>query len=153
MTGSALEQPIEEILKERLGVELGQIAEICQSYQIIEFGVFGSVLRDDFRVEGDDPSDVDVLIVYGPEREASWERWLDLNEELEKLFGRKVDVVQKRLLKNPYRRRNILKTNQIVYRASSKEPQNRERSGLFGVWKGKVWMSDDFDAPLEEFDA
>jgi Protein of unknown function (DUF2281) len=24
------------------------------------------------------------------------------------------------------------------------------RSNAFGIWKGKVWMSDDFDAPLDE---
>jgi hypothetical protein len=24
------------------------------------------------------------------------------------------------------------------------------RKGLFGIWKGKVWMADDFDAPLED---
>jgi len=22
--------------------------------------------------------------------------------------------------------------------------------GGFGIWKGKVWMADDFDAPLED---
>lgn len=29
------------------------------------------------------------------------------------------------------------------------ESQKRKRSG-FGIWKGKVWMADDFDAPLED---
>jgi hypothetical protein len=24
------------------------------------------------------------------------------------------------------------------------------RKNLFGIWKGKVWMADDFDAPLED---
>ena len=27
----------------------------------------------------------------------------------------------------------------------------RPRSEFFGILKGKVWMADDFDAPLEEF--
>ena len=115
MAGVALEQPIEEILKERLQVERSALVEICEQFEIAELGLFGSVLRDDFRAGGDDPSDVDLLIVYGPEREASWEKWLGLNETLEALFGRKVDVVQKRLLENPYRRANILKTNRVVY--------------------------------------
>ena len=25
-----------------------------------------------------------------------------------------------------------------------------EKRGGFGIWKGKVWMSDDFDEPLED---
>ena len=118
MAGMALQQPIAQILKERLGVELEQIAEICDRYQIVEFGVFGSVLRDDFRAEGEDPSDVDVLIVYGPERDASYEAWLGLRDDLKALFAREVDVVQKKLLSNPYRRQNILKTNRVVYERS-----------------------------------
>lgn len=26
------------------------------------------------------------------------------------------------------------------------------RGALFGAWRGKVWMADDFDAPLAEFE-
>jgi antitoxin (DNA-binding transcriptional repressor) of toxin-antitoxin stability system len=35
-------------------------------------------------------------------------------------------------------------TIQLVPRAPSRRPQ-------FGSAKGKIWMADDFDAPLEEF--
>ena len=31
-----------------------------------------------------------------------------------------------------------------------KDPAKIPRSELRGKWKGKVWMSDDFNAPLEE---
>ena len=27
----------------------------------------------------------------------------------------------------------------------------KQRPPQFGGWEGKIWMSDDFDAPLEEF--
>ncbi|MCL2222453.1 MAG: DUF2281 domain-containing protein [Oscillospiraceae bacterium] len=29
-------------------------------------------------------------------------------------------------------------------------PKKRPFSDLFGEWSGKIWMSDDFDEPLEE---
>jgi len=32
----------------------------------------------------------------------------------------------------------------------SKLPEKRPFSDLFGEWSGKIWMSDDFDEPLEE---
>ena len=27
----------------------------------------------------------------------------------------------------------------------------KQRAPQFGGWEGKIWMSDDFDAPMEEF--
>lgn len=34
-------------------------------------------------------------------------------------------------------------------RESSQITKNSKRGGL-GIWKGKIWMSDDFDEPLED---
>lgn len=110
-----LKQPIDEILKGRLQVERSQISAVCKQFGIIELGVFGSVLRDDFRVGGADPSDVDLLIEFEATQRISWQRWMDLQAALEQVFNRKVDVVRKHLLKNPYRRAEILKTNCVVY--------------------------------------
>jgi Protein of unknown function (DUF2281) len=36
----------------------------------------------------------------------------------------------------------------------SKDLDNRpalSRRNAFGIWKGKVWIADDFDAPLDDF--
>ena len=112
---SVLESSVLDILKNRLQVDYEQIAEFCQRFGIAELGVFGSVLRDDFRSGGENPSDVDLLIEFAPDQKLTWPMWLDLQETSEKLFKRKVDLVQKHLLENPYRRAEILKTNCIVY--------------------------------------
>ena len=40
-----------------------------------------------------------------------------MNDELEALFGRRVDLVQKRLVTNPYRRGEILSTRKVLYAA------------------------------------
>ncbi|MGD1908715.1 MAG: DUF2281 domain-containing protein [Leptolyngbyaceae cyanobacterium] len=40
-------------------------------------------------------------------------------------------------------------SERYIEKASESEPQKQKRSG-FGIWKGKIWMSDDFDAPLED---
>lgn len=115
MESADLTRPIDDILKNRLNVKLEQVAVVCERFSIIELGVFGSVLRDDFRADGENPSDVDILIEFDPRRRLSWQMWLDLKAALETLFKRKVDVVRKHLLKNPYRRAEILRTNCIVY--------------------------------------
>jgi hypothetical protein len=94
-------------------VEVSQdaIASFCQRWKITEFALFGSILRDDFRQH----SDVDVLVSFAPD--AKWSLWdiIAMKEELETLFGRKVDLVEKVTLKNPFRRYEILSTKQVIY--------------------------------------
>jgi uncharacterized protein len=118
MTIDSQTLPIAQLLQARLGVDVSRIAALCARYpivEIVELGIFGSVLRDDFRAEGSDPSDVDTLVVFEPGYRLSWQTWRELQEGLEQLFGRKVDVVRKKLLTNPYRRAEILRTYQVVY--------------------------------------
>jgi len=45
-----------------ISLPMAQIKDLCQRKQIIEFALFGSVLRDDFKAS----SDVDVLITFAP---------------------------------------------------------------------------------------
>lgn len=89
------------------------IASFCDRWKIVEFALFGSILRDDFRPD----SDVDVLVSFAPDEK--WSLWdiIAMKEELEKLFGREVDLVQKDCLRNPFRRYEILRTKQVIYAA------------------------------------
>jgi len=68
MTTHSQPMPIAELLQARLGVEVPEIAALCDRYSISEFGLFGSVLRDDFWMMGSDPSDVDALVVFAISR-------------------------------------------------------------------------------------
>ncbi len=90
------------------------IASFCDHWKITEFALFGSILRDDFRPD----SDVDVLVSFAPDEK--WSLWdiIAMKEELEKLFGREVDLVQKDCLRNPFRRYEILSTKQVIYAAT-----------------------------------
>jgi uncharacterized protein len=115
MTTSVLDRPIDEILKERLGVDRADIVALCDRFRIVELGLFGSALRNDFRAEGSDPSDVDLLVVFEEGYQQSYQEYLDLGVAVETLFRRKVDICQKKLLKNPYSRADILRTNQVIY--------------------------------------
>ncbi len=98
-------------LWERLHIVEEDIIKFCQKWRIIEFGVFGSVIRDDFR----DDSDVDVLVTFAPEVKPKLVDRLDMQEEIETLFGRPVDIVQKSLLKNPYLRAEVLSSCLMIY--------------------------------------
>ena len=97
----------------RIRVPLDSLESFCRRWKILEMSLFGSVLRDDFTPE----SDVDVLVTFEPE--AHWSLWdfIDLRDELSKLFQREVDVVSEKGLRNPFRRHEILGSRQVVYAA------------------------------------
>jgi len=73
--------------------------------------LFGSRARGDARPD----SDIDVLVTFAPE--ARWSL-LDLprmQDELSAILGRSADLVDIKGLRNPFRRREILATKEVVY--------------------------------------
>jgi len=94
-------------------VDRDRIAAFCRKWRIVEFALFGSALRDDF---GPD-SDIDVLVTFA--EDAPWSLFdiVDMRDELRELFGREVDLVEKRALRNPFRRHHILSRHEVLYAA------------------------------------
>ena len=86
----------------------------CQKWKVLELSLFGSILRDDFEAE----SDVDVLISFQDDAHWSLFEWVDMIDELKAIFGRDVDLVSKKGLRNPFRRHEILESAEVVYRAA-----------------------------------
>ena len=108
---------VEEIVRNRLGVEPDRIADFCRKWQIKELSLFGSALGDEFRPD----SDVDLLVTFqDPHR--SFGPWMgelqEMEEELSPLFSRPVDFVLRDSVersKNYIRRRAILKDLMPLY--------------------------------------
>lgn len=50
-------------MKKNIEVPMEQIRAFCDRWQISEFALFGSLLRDDFRPD----SDVDVMVQFHPQ--------------------------------------------------------------------------------------
>ncbi|WP_428940840.1 nucleotidyltransferase family protein [Fontivita pretiosa] len=99
----------------RVELPFEAIAEVCRRLGVSELAVFGSALRNDF---GPD-SDVDFLVRFRNDDPGPWlEKYAQLQQALESLIGRKVDVVGWRAIeqsRNPYRRDHILRTARIIY--------------------------------------
>lgn len=104
--------------KRKPSIDLDAIAEFCKRHEVKSFALFGSVLRNDF----DEKSDVDVLVDLDGRRVKFHEecRMLD---ELEVIFGRKVDMVSVETVDspqmNPHRRASIQATARVIYHAAS----------------------------------
>jgi predicted nucleotidyltransferase len=90
-----------------------KIDAFCRQWHIREMALFGSVLREDFRPE----SDVDVLITLGPEDRLTLDDRFAMMDELAEIFGRQIDLVEKRHIRNPFRRHAILTTKKVIYAA------------------------------------
>jgi predicted nucleotidyltransferase len=97
----------------RIQLQQEQIVTFCRKWGIEELSFFGSVLRDDFSPD----SDIDVLVSLPENSGLSLYDWTDMQSELERMFGRKVDLVSKRGLRNPFRRHEILSTREVLYAA------------------------------------
>jgi uncharacterized protein len=93
-----------------------QIQAFCQKWQITEFALFGSVLRDDFRPD----SDIDILLTFAPEAQRGLTETLQMRDELQIIFDRKVDLIVKAAIErseNWLRRQNILESAEVIYAA------------------------------------
>ncbi len=97
----------------KIDVPMDRVAAFCRKWKVTELALFGSVLRDDFRPE----SDVDVLVTFSPDAPWSLWDWPDMTDELQAIFGREVDLLEKDALRNPFRRHTILSTRQVIYAA------------------------------------
>ena len=72
------------------------IRAFCRKWQIAELGVFGSILRSDFRSD----SDIDFLVTY--EDSAKWDLFdaMHMQEELALILGRSIDLVDRYAIEN-----------------------------------------------------
>jgi predicted nucleotidyltransferase len=99
--------------RSRIKLPMKQIEEFCHKYGVEEFSLFGSVLRDDI---GPD-SDVDVMLKFKQGFGFTFENTPDIYDELETMFARPVDVIEKGKIRNPFRRHAIMTSYRVVYAA------------------------------------
>lgn len=100
--------PIAEILPEEV------LSEFCYRWQVAEVALFGSVLRDDFAPD----SDVDVLVTLAPNIRRGLFDWEKMRSELEKMTGRKIDLVSRESLelsRDRKRRNAILESARVIH--------------------------------------
>lgn len=93
-----------------------ELKALCERRGVERLSLFGSALRDDFDRE---KSDLDFSVEFSPmspERHA--EAYFGLLDDLEGLFGRRVDLVEIGAIRNPYLRRSIEEEQETVYAAA-----------------------------------
>jgi uncharacterized protein len=84
-----------------------KLGDFCRRWKVAGLSLFGSAIRDDFRPD----SDVDLLVAFASGVVRGFDELLTMKEELEALFERPVDLVERRLVEtseNYIRRKHIL---------------------------------------------
>ena len=92
-----------------------ELTELCRRFHVRRLELFGSATDGTF-----DParSDLDFLVDFLPEAAVRiFHGYFDFKEELERLFGRKVDLVMPSSIRNPYFLRAVEPQRQVLYAA------------------------------------
>lgn len=97
-------------------MNIDKIIALCKKYKVAKLWVFGSILTPRFN----DDSDVDFSVNFDDETINSqgldWANiFFDFIDELECLLGRRVDLVCDDSVKNPYFRKELDRTKQLIY--------------------------------------
>ena len=98
-------------------LNLQRIIDLCKQHKVKSLAVFGSILTDRFK----DDSDVDLLIDFedydrdNPQEFDYVTNFFDLQDSLEALLKRKVDLVVGSSLRNKYFINNVNRTKQMIY--------------------------------------
>jgi len=101
-----------DALTERL--QIPQLSKLCKKYGVVRLSVFGSALREDFS----EKSDLDFVVEFGPSNGFTASRqFFGFAEELEALYGRKVDLVERKGIKNPYFKESLEEQEVSVFAA------------------------------------
>jgi predicted nucleotidyltransferase len=96
-----------------------ELKMLCRRYGVTRLEVFGSATRADF---DENQSDIDLMVHFrNEEAKGLFNRYWALAEELEKVFGRPVELLTERMIRNPYFRAAVDAERQTLYAGDSEE--------------------------------
>ncbi len=92
-----------------------ELESLCRKYHVKKLELFGSAATGNF-----DPlcSDLDFLVEFLPLGPGQlFDHFFDLKDSLQMLFGRPVDLVLPRAIRNPYLQKSVDETRRVLYAA------------------------------------
>jgi predicted nucleotidyltransferase len=89
------------------------IIALCRQYGVRRLDLFGSAATGAFNAE---TSDLDFIATFADTHVPGYaDRYLGFAEALEALFGRPVDLITERSIRNPYFRQAVDASRQLIY--------------------------------------
>jgi len=91
---------------------IDQIRDLCDKHKVARLFVFGSVLSDKFRKS----SDIDLIVDFQDIDLYEYaDNYFDLKFALQKILKRNVDLLEDKAISNPYLRKSIDSSKQLLY--------------------------------------
>ena len=91
------------------------LADVCRRYRVVRLEVFGSAAT---AVADTQAHDLDFLVEFQPKSPMGpFRQYFDFLDELQRLFGRDVDLVEEQALKNPHFIKAVNASRKLVYAA------------------------------------
>lgn len=88
------------------------IEALCKKYKIKRLYAFGSVLTTCFNEE----SDVDFLVDFNKDEIPNFgDNFFNFLFALEDLFGRKIDLIERAAIQNPYFKEDVEESKLLIY--------------------------------------
>ena len=88
------------------------IKALCLKHKVKRLFAFGSVITDRFKSD----SDVDLIVDFKDVDLYDYaDNYFDLKSSLENIFHREVDLLEDKAIKNPYFRKSIDTSKQLIY--------------------------------------
>lgn len=100
-------------LKESIKSKMTEFLALCKSHNVKQLYAFGSSITNQFNEES---SDIDLLIeIDNDDPIERGESLMNIWEQFEQFFQRKVDLLTNTSIKNPVLRKNIDSTKVLIY--------------------------------------
>ena len=91
---------------------IDQIRDLCAKYNVGKLYAFGSILSNKFKSN----SDIDLIVDFDNVDLTDYaDNYFDLKLALEILFNREIDLLESKAVRNPYLRKSIDSTKQLIY--------------------------------------
>ena len=91
---------------------IDSLTALCNTYNVDKMYIFGSALNSNFNAK----SDIDFLVKFkNIELSKYFENYMNFKENLKKLFGRDVDLLEEQTLRNPILIKSINRSKELVY--------------------------------------
>jgi predicted nucleotidyltransferase len=91
---------------------IDKIKALCDKYHVKTLFAFGSVTKDEFKLN----SDIDLVVDIENNEPLSYsDDYFGLKFQLEQLLKRQIDLLELRAIKNQYLKKNIENSKVLVY--------------------------------------
>ncbi len=95
-----------------INANINKIINLCNDNRVVFLFAFGSVIKDNLKPD----SDIDLFVDIDENDPLKYsDYYFNVKFELEKIFDRDVDLLEKKGIRNPYLKKQIEKTGVLIY--------------------------------------